>query len=154
MIPLTIRLDDLTHSAVLDLLRSHLQMAIENSPAGAVHALQPAQLRQPDVTFWSAWRGEHLAGCGALRELTPIHGEIKSMRTAHTHLRQGVATMLLDHMLAVARERGYERLSLETGNTAAFAAARALYTRFGFAPCPPFCTYVDDGFSMCMTRTL
>ena len=34
------------------------------------------------------------------------------------------------------------------------AAARALYTQHAFLPCPPFGDYVDDGFSLCMTRQL
>tara|TARA_R110002073_G_scaffold243317_1_gene405532 strand:- start:374 stop:850 length:477 start_codon:yes stop_codon:yes gene_type:complete len=152
--PFAIRVDDLTGSAIAELLQRHLASAIENSPQGAVHALDLGGLRRPDITFWSAWQGDSLAGCAALRELTATHGEVKSMRTATAHLRQGVAAQLLEHLIAVARERGYRMLSLETGNTDGFAAARALYTRFGFTPCPPFGNYVDDGFSICMTRTL
>tara|TARA_R110002072_G_scaffold87129_3_gene196608 strand:- start:21817 stop:22293 length:477 start_codon:yes stop_codon:yes gene_type:complete len=152
--PFAIRVDDLTGSAITELLQDHLAAAIEHSPQGAAHALSLDGLRQPDITFWSAWQGASLAGCAALRELTPTHGEVKSMRTATSHLRQGVAAKLLEHVIAVARERCYEHLSLETGNTDEFAAARALYIKFGFVPCPPFGNYVDDGFSICMNRTL
>lgn len=149
---LTIRRDDLRGREVTDLLTSHLDAAIEHSPAGAVHALHLDALNQPDVTLWSAWFGDQLAGCGALRELSSRHGELKSMRTVASHVRKGVAAALLRHMIDVARERGYERLSLETGKTDDFAAARAFYTRFCFMPCPAFGDYVDDGFSVCMTR--
>ena len=152
--PFTIRTDDLTGRAITELLQAHLAAAIENSPQGAAHALSLDGLQQPDITFWSAWQGSSLAGCAALREISPTQGEVKSMRTATSYRRQGVATQLLKHVLAVARERGYERLSLETGNTNEFAAARALYSRFGFAQCAPFGGYIDDGFSICMTRTL
>lgn len=151
---LQIRIDDLTGDAIAELLRGHLASAVENSPEGAVHALDLTGLRSPDVTFWSAWFDDSLAGCGALRELTAEHAEIKSMRTADQHLRKGVGRSLLTHMIEVARSRGYRRLSLETGNTDGFAAARALYAAFGFERCPPFGDYVDDGFSICMTRTI
>lgn len=149
-----IRVDDLRGEAIHALLHEHLAMAAQNSPPGAVHALDLDSLRAPEVTFWSVYDGEQLAGCGALREIAPTHGELKSMRTATAFLRQGVAARLMEHMLATARERGYRRLSLETGNNEAFAPARRLYERFGFVRCMPFGSYVDDGFSMCMTREL
>ncbi len=151
---LTIRIDDVRSPVVLALLREHLAAAAANSPPGSVHALDADGLRRPDVTCWSVWRGDDLAGVGALKQLDPTHGELKSMRTARAHLRQGVATALLTHMLQVARQRGYRRVSLETGTTAAFAAAHALYERFGFVRCAPFASYRDDGFSICMTRAL
>lgn len=152
--PLTVRIDDLAGPEVARLLQEHLQLAAKHSPPGTVHALDLDGLRQPDVTFWTLWQHHDLMGCGALRELDSTHAEIKSMRTAAAHLRKGVAARLLQHMIDTANERGYQRLSLETGNTDDFAAARALYARFGFAQCPPFGNYVDDGFSICMTREL
>jgi putative acetyltransferase len=152
--PIAIRIDDLTGREIADLLQGHLASAIECSPESAVHALNLDSLRRPDITLWSAWQGDSLAGCGALRELSKAHGEVKSMRTEASHIRQGVAAKLLEHMIAIARERGYERLSLETGNTSDFAAARALYAKHGFAPCPPFDGYVEDGFSVYMTRAI
>jgi putative acetyltransferase len=152
--PLSIRVDDVRGAAVLELLREHLAMAAANSPPGSVHALDADGLRRPDVTFWSAWRGAQLAGVGALKELDPQHGELKSMRTARAFLRQGVAAALVAHMIEIARQRGYRRLSLETGTTAPFAPAHALYERFGFRRCAPFGGYRDDGFSICMTREL
>ena len=154
MHPIAIRIDDLKGRAIAELLHDHVASAFECSPESAVHALDIDGLRHPDITLWTAWQGSTLAGCGALRELSTSHGEVKSMRTAGSHLRQGVATKLLHHMIAVAQERGYERISLETGNSLDFAAARALYTKFGFALCPPFGSYIDDGFSICMTRTI
>lgn len=152
--PFVIRVDDLSGTAIAELLRSHVDSAAANSPKGAAHALKLDELRQASVTLWSAWHGEELAGCAALRELSSTHGEVKSMRTAPAFLRRGVAASLLQHITNVACERGYRRLSLETGNNEAFAAARALYSRFGFEPCAPFGDYVDDGFSTCMTRAL
>ena len=94
----------------------------------------------PEVTFWRVWQRSVLVGCGALKQLDQRHGEIKSMRTASSHLRTGVAAALLEHIIHVARTRGYQRLSLETGSQEAFAPARTLYARFGFEPCGPLGT--------------
>lgn len=149
-----IRIDDPSHPALARLLQSHLQSMSEHSPPESIHALDLSALCHPDVTLWSAWEGEELLGCGALKALDEEHGEIKSMRTAPAHLRRGVAAALLDRILDEARRRGYRRLSLETGSAAAFAPARALYARFGFRDCAPFGSYVEDPYSVFMTRVL
>ncbi len=130
-----IRTGDLDDPEVMQLLREHLQGAALHSPPESVHALDLDALRRPDITFWSVWENSGLTGCGAIKELDPTHGEIKSMRTASAHLRKGVATMLLQHILEEARCRSYARLSLETGSMDAFAPARRLYARFGFTEC-------------------
>jgi putative acetyltransferase len=149
-----IRADDLSGPEIAALLREHLEFTAVHSPPESRHALDLDALRGPDVTFWSVWQGAELVGCGAIRELDPHHGEIKSMRTASGHQRKGVAAALLEHMLEVARRRGYRRLSLETGSMDAFAPARALYARFGFEPCGPFSAYALDRNSVFMTRVL
>ena len=148
------RLDDLSGAAIRALLGQHLASALEHSPPESVHALDIDGLRQPGVTFWSAWSEGELLGCCALKELDAAHGEVKSMRTADAHQRRGVGASLLQHLLEQARRRGYQRLSLETGSMAAFAPARALYARFGFAPCPPFGEYIEDPYSVFMSREL
>lgn len=149
-----LRLDDLRHPDVIALLQEHLDWMHRTSPPESVHALDLDALRQPDIAFWTLWDGEALAGCGALRALDATHGEVKSMRTAQTHLRRGVAATMLDHILAEARRRGYARISLETGSMAYFAPAHALYARAGFRPCAPFGDYVEDPNSVFMTRAL
>ncbi len=101
-----LRLDDLRHPAVIALLQEHLDWMHRTSPPESVHALDLDALRQPDIAFWTLWDGETLAGCGALRALDATHGEVKSMRTAQTHLRRGVAATMLDHLVAEARRRG------------------------------------------------
>lgn len=149
-----IRADDLAGPAIAALLREHLDGVAEHSPPESIHALDLDGLRGPDVTVWSAWAGDEIVGCGALRELDATHGEIKSMRTAAGHLRRGVASAILRHLLDVARARGYRRLSLETGSQDGFLPARTLYARFGFVPCGPFGDYAEDPHSVFMTRTL
>lgn len=146
--------DDLRGPEIAALLREHLAAMHEHSPSESVHALDLEALRAPGITFWSAWSGATLAGCGALKELDPTHGELKSMRTATTHLRQGVASAILEHLVAVAADRGYRRLSLETGSGPAFDPAHALYRRHGFVACGPFGDYAADPFSRFFTRTL
>ncbi|MDJ0748079.1 MAG: GNAT family N-acetyltransferase [Woeseiaceae bacterium] len=151
---MNIRPDDLSGERIQALLAAHLRGMHDHSPPESVHALDLEGLRAPDVTFWSAWAGDDLLGCAALRELNPGHGEIKSMRTATPHLGKGVASALVEHILGVARERGYDRLSLETGSGPAFEPAHALYGKYGFEFCGPFGDYTNDPFSRFMTLRL
>ena len=146
--------DDLSGEAICALLRLHLAEAGRISPAASMHAMPVERLRQADVTFWSAWDGNHLAACGALRHLDPAHCEIKSMRAHPDYRGKGAGRAMLDHLISEAASRGYERISLETGSPGAFAPARRLYTRNGFAECGPFGDYVFDPFSVYMTRIL
>lgn len=140
-------LDDLSGPEVAGLLADHLASMRAASPACSVHALPLDGLRDPAITFWSAWVDGAVAGCGALKELSPTAGEVKSMRTAPAHLRRGVAAAVLTEIVATARARGYAELLLETGHGGPFDAAHALYARFGFVPCGPFADYTDDEFS-------
>ncbi|MEO7324847.1 MAG: GNAT family N-acetyltransferase [Dokdonella sp.] len=149
-----IQLDDLSGPEIHALLREHLQGMTLHSPPESIHALDIDTLRKPDITFWSVREGDALLGFGALKALDARHGEIKSMRTSSVHLRKGVAAALLGHILEQASLRGYRRLSLETGSAAAFAPAQTLYTRFGFTYCGPFGDYVEDPYSVFMTREI
>jgi putative acetyltransferase len=147
-----IREGGLDDPRVVALLNAHFQGMLANSPKDSCHFLDLSGLRAPGVTFWTAWDGEDLLGCGALKQLDAGHGEVKSMRTAAEHLRRGTGAALVSHILKVARERGYKRLSLETGSGAAFDAAHALYRQFGFTECGPFGDYKEDPFSRFLSR--
>jgi len=145
----------LDHPAVADLLRLHLADTAQYSPPESVHALDLAGLAVPEISFWTAWEGAALLGCGALKALGGGEGEIKSMRTAPAHLRRGVAAALLEQIISEARARGYRRLNLETGTDPAFAPAHALYRRFGFTDRGPFADYpAGDPFSRFMSLAL
>jgi putative acetyltransferase len=149
-----IRTDDLQHPAVQALIREHLASMHAQSPPESCHALDLANLRAPDVTFWCAWDGDQLLGCGALKELDARHGEIKSMRTPDALRRRGAGRALLMHIIEAARQRGYKRLSLETGSMDSFIPARTLYESFGFTYCGPFADYVEDPYSSFMELEL
>lgn len=149
-----IREEDLAHRQVLALLAYHLEEMERISPEGNFNALPEFRLREPDVTCWSLWDGTTLGGLCALKQLDPAHGEVKSLRTAPGQEGRGIGGAMLDHLVAESRRRGYRRLSLETGRTEPYAAARALYEKHGFRECPPFAQYEEDGFSLCMTRAL
>jgi putative acetyltransferase len=149
-----IRVDDLTGPEIRALLEEHLRNMYDLSPPESVHALDLAALRRPEITFWTAWSDRALVGCGALKELDPAHGEVKSMRTASAHRREGVGRAMLEHIIAEACARNYVRLSLETGSMAVFLPARRLYESYGFTYCAPFADYTDDPNSAFMTRTL
>jgi putative acetyltransferase len=146
--------DELSGPEIRALLETHFAGMLANSPKDKCHFLAFEGLKSADVTFWSIWDGDALAGCGALRELDDTHGEIKSMRTHSDSLRKGAAAQMLEHIIATAHARGYARLSLETGSGVAFEAATALYLRYGFTLCPPFGDYREDSFSRFMTLAL
>ena len=151
---MNIRLDDLRGPEIRALLEEHLRNMYELSPPESVHALDLDALRHPSITFWTAWSGTDLLGCGALKEVDPRHGEIKSMRTAMAHRGKGVARAILERIVAEAGSRSYERLSLETGSQAGFVPARRLYESSGFTYCEPFADYVEDPNSVFMTREM
>ena len=146
--------DDLSGPEIARFLRQHLEEMHRITPLGSVHALALEDLRRPEITFWSAWEGDELVGCGALKELDSRSGEIKSMRTAETRRGRGIGSRILDHIVREAERRGYRFLVLETGALPAFAAARSFYERHGFEPCGPFADYRDDPNSVFMTRSL
>ena len=146
--------DDPRAADVAALLCEHLEDMARHSPPESIHALDLDALCAPQVTFWTARDDGTLMGCGALLELAADRGEIKSMRTAGPYRGRRVAAALLEFMIAEARRRNYRRLSLETGSAAPFAAAHALYRKFGFLDCGPFGSYREDPFSRYMTLEL
>ena len=146
-----ITVEDAGLPEVRELLEEHLRNMHELSPPESVHALDVGKLQEPDVTFWTVRDGAILLGCGALKQLDPEHGEIKSMRTPRSLRRRGAGRAVLAHIIAVARERGYKRLSLETGSMEAFVPAQRLYESFGFSYCEPFGDYRPDPNSVFMT---
>ena len=149
-----IEIDDLSRAEIHALLNEHLQSMHELSPPESVHALDLERLRVPAITFWSAWAHGQLLGCGALKELDPSHGEVKSMRTPSARRRSGAGRAILMHIIEVAQARGYQRLSLETGAAEAFKPAQTLYESAGFVRCGPFGDYAEDSFSVFMTLRL
>jgi putative acetyltransferase len=149
-----IKIDDLNGPEIARLLQEHLNGMNSLSPPESMHALALDALKKPGITFWTAWQGDELLGCGALKTLEPGHAEIKSMRTATAHLRKGVARAILGHLIEHARQTAFTRISLETGTVAAFEPAQKLYSSFGFVECGPFGPYVEDPYSAFMTKTL
>lgn len=149
-----IEIDDLSRPAIHALLEEHLRNMHALGPPESVHALDLDKLRHSGITFWSAWDGGVLLGCGALSELDATHGEVKSMRTPTLLRRTGAGRALLMHIMTTARARGYRRLSLETGSVAAFVPAHRLYESVGFMRTGPFGGYVEDPNSVFMTLAL
>jgi len=146
--------DDLTGADVIALLAFHLEEMHRLSPACKVHAMPVERLREPDVTFYSAWDGDALAAVGALREIDPTRGELKSMRATPGYRGKGAGEAILIHLVEEARRRGYSWLGLETGRPAAYIPAQNLYRKHGFTDCEDFGDYIADDFSICMSRTL
>ena len=138
---------DFTDDRVKALLTRHLEGMHASSPPGHVFALDWSGLQKPEISFYAMWEAEELLGFGALKELGPQAGEIKSMRTADAHLRRGVAAAILEHIIAEAHQRGYVRLSLETGSGPAFEPALTLYRKYGFSEGGAFGGYEKSPFN-------
>jgi putative acetyltransferase len=147
-------IDDLSGPEIAALLKAHTAELAGISPPESKHALDLEGLRQPDTVMWSMWEGDVLAGCAALKDLGNRHAELKSMRIAPSHTGRGLASVLLDHLIAEARARGFRRISLETGSMPFFVPARSLYRKHGFTECGPFGSYRLDPNSVFMTMAL
>jgi putative acetyltransferase len=154
MCDLGIAIDDPRVEDVRALLGQHLAFADECTPPADVHALDLNGLLNQAVTVFSARRGDELLAIGALQRLDDAHVELKSMHTVEAARGQGVGRAVVNHLISVARERGYQRISLETGSVDAFAPARSLYSSAGFMPCGPFGEYRLSPNSSYMTLTL
>ena len=151
---LRIELDDLSRPPVIALLEEHLRNMYEVTPPDKVFAFNASKLKAPEISFWTAWDGEALLGCAALKELSPTQGEIKSMRTPSALRRTGAGRALLNHIIEVARSRGYRAVYLETGCQSAFVPAQTLYGSAGFTRCGPFGSYSENGNSVFMSLSL
>jgi putative acetyltransferase len=147
-------IDDLRGPEIAAFLEEHIQDMRAVSPPESKHALDLAGLRQPEITFWTCWHEERIAGCCALKRLDAHHGEVKSMRTSRALRRRGIAAQLLEHLIRESRTRGFRRLSLETGAMPFFEPARALYRKFGFESCGPFGSYREDPNSAFFTKVI
>ncbi len=145
---------DFDDPRVLDLLRSHLTSARAATAPGSAHALDLDGLKSPEIRLWSIWAADTLLGIGALKRLSPDHGEIKSMHTVQAMRRSGAGSAMLRHLILAAKAAGMVRLSLETGSWGYFLPARAFYRSHGFVECPPFADYVPDPNSMFMSLDL
>jgi putative acetyltransferase len=149
-----IRIDKLSSEESQSIVREHMAGMLASTPTESVHALPLDKLRQPNITFWTAWIGSELCGCGALQAHDVQHGEVKTMRTREKFLRQGVGQAVLSHIINHATEIGMKRLSLETGSADSFQASRSMYLRQGFEICGPFNDYKLDPHSVFMTKQL
>jgi putative acetyltransferase len=149
-----IALDDPRRADVRALLERHLAFALSTTPPEHSFALDVDGLLDPAITFYSFRADGELLGVGAIKQLDPAHGEIKSMHTTQPARGRGVGRAMLRHLLGVARSRGYRRVSLETGTMTEFAPARALYSSAGFVACGPFAGYQPSADNCFMTLVL
>jgi putative acetyltransferase len=149
-----VSIDDPRAEDVRDLLGRHLAFTKSHSPPEDDHTLDVDGLTEPGVTLFSFRVNGELLAVAALKELDARHAELKSMHTAQPARGRGIGRAMVDHLIGVARERGFRRVSLETGSQPAFAPARSLYARAGFRPCGPFGDYSPSRGSMFMTLLL
>ena len=146
--------DDLSGPEIAQFLDEHVLQMRSITPIENAFALDLDGLRAPEITFWTVWDDGTVVGCGAIKRLDPGHAELKSMRTDSARKRSGIASLLLEHILAEARRMGFRRLSLETGSADFFIPARMLYAKFGFSYCEPFGDYQPSPHNVFMTRAV
>jgi putative acetyltransferase len=151
---MTIINDGLDDPRVQALVAHHFHTAHAGTAPGSAHAFDLDGLKSPDIHFWCAWDGDHVVAIGALKRLSQSDGEIKSMHTVQAHRRKGTGSVMLRHIITMARQMGLCRLNLETGSWPFFDAARAFYRSHGFVECPPFGSYLPDPNSVFMTLEL
>ncbi len=149
-----ISIEDPRAEDVRELLERHLAFAKSHTPPEDVHALEIDGLLDPAVTVFGFRLDGELLGVGALKRLDGRHAELKSMHTAEAARGRGIGRAMVDHLIGVARELGFRRVSLETGSMPAFAPARSLYASAGFTPCGPFGDYSPSPSSSFMTLSL
>lgn len=149
---ITVRRDDPTSPAAATLIARHIDGVGMTTGPEHRFVLDAYELGGPGIAFFTAWDGGELAGIGAIKDLGGRHAEVKSMRTDRAHVRKGVGAAMLTALIANAREQGFELLSLETGTSADFVPAHALYRRFGFSDCPAFADYPADSPHNCYMR--
>jgi putative acetyltransferase len=145
---------DVADPRVLALIETHVSLARGSTAPDSAHALDITGLQSPDVELYTLWDDDVPVAIGALKHLSPDHGEVKSMFADPSARRRGTGSAMLAHIIATAKERGMSRLSLETGSWEYFAPARAFYQRHGFRECEPFAQYVPDPNSVFMTLSL
>jgi putative acetyltransferase len=145
---------DLDDPRVVDLLHTHVTSARAQTAPGSAHALDLAGLKSSDISVWTIWEDQTLAGVGALKRLSDDHGEVKSMHTAQVMRGKGAGSAMLRHIIEAAKARGIARLSLETGSWEYFDPAHRLYREHGFVECRPFADYVLDPNSVFMSLEL
>ena len=138
---------DFENPLVKELLNIHLSGMHDSSPPESVFALDYSELQKADIHFWTVWKKDALLGCGALKKISHLQCEIKSMRTHPSHLRKGVAAKVLEHILNFAKSQNYQRISLETGSGESFEPAIALYKRYGFMNGDSFGAYEKSEFN-------
>ena len=146
--------DDPRKEDVRALLQRHVEWARAQTPPEDAHALDVDDLADPGVAFFSCREDGRLLAVGALKPIDATHAEVKSMHTVEAARGTGAGRAMLHHLIGTARERGFSRVSLETGSMGPFAAARSLYEKAGFTPCEPFGDYRPSRNSVYMTLRL
>ena len=126
------------------LLISHFIELSSVSPVDRGHVLDIPGLKNPSIKFWSLWENDQLIGCGALKFLDKIHGELKSIRVADSFRRKGNGFKVINHLINEAKELNIKKISLETGTGNFFTPARKLFDKCGFKVCEPFAHYKKD----------
>lgn len=89
-----------------------------------------SNFREQCGEFWVARAGDRLAGCAGYAPAEDNNIELKRMYVARDMRRRGIATQLLERVLAAAAQRGAAGVVLWSDTR--FRAAHRFYSRHGF----------------------
>ena len=151
---LTLRRASVAEPEVRALIERHHALMRSTSPEESCHVMAPDALDDAGAVLIVAEAEGIVLGVGAYTDLGAGHAELKSMHTAEAARGKGVGRAILLDLMARAQAAGLQRMRLETGSAAEFAAARGLYEAHGFEECAPFGSYVEDPLSVFLTRAL
>ena len=156
---ITVRPERADHPQVVALLAELDRYLLTLYKPEENHILDVQALLASEVSMLTAWQGDVLVGCGAVRRMPAEaetagqpYGEIKRMMVAPAARGQGVAQQLLAQLEAMLRVEGFTQALLETGE--AQTQAVQLYQRCGYVRRAAFGGYPDNGLSHFMAKVL
>lgn len=98
------------------------------------------------------YEGKKSIGGGAIRKYNTTDAELKRIFVHTEYQGLGVGTKLVSLLLEWAKEIGYNRVVLETGEL--LAESCAVYKKLGFEIIPNYGPYVNMPESLCMAKRL
>ncbi len=99
-----------------------------------------------------AFKGNTPAGCGAMKPYDHYVMEIKRMFVQPDMRGNGIAVAMLQELEAWAKELGYKKCILETGDQ--MPEAIRLYQKTGYQIIANYCPYENVASSICFEKAL
>lgn len=101
-----------------------------------IPSADPAEVAAPVGAWVVAYLGAEAVGCGGIKRLDDATAELKRIYLGEHARGMGLGRRLLEQLEAHARELGYERLRLDTGDLQ--PEALGLFRSSGYAEIPDY----------------